>query len=153
MTDEKVKERRHATVELAGREYTIYALPMGASRRWRETFGQPVQTILGVLQNADTINLQNVKDLTALLHEVGDLVLGSTDILVNALFAYSPELQQDREWIEENADDTEAIAALWEVVKLAYPFGALVNMLQRGQAQIGTSSKSAGRNGTSTRKR
>lgn len=152
MSQEKTEtQRRTVTVALGGREFEVAALPMGPSKRWRQKFGQPLEIILGVLQNADRINLQNVQDLTALVQQMGGLLLGSMDILTDALFAYSAALRQEREWIEEHADDPEALAALWEVLKLAYPFGNMVDMLNRGRATIGMSSNSAGRNGASSR--
>jgi hypothetical protein len=153
MAEQEVGTRRQAAVNLGGQEFVIEALPMGAARRWRAKFGQPLETILGVLQNAPHINLQDAQNLSSLIQQVGGLVLGSTDLLVDALFDYAPALAAEREWIEENADDSEALAALWEVLKLAYPFGDLLNMLGRGQATIGTKSNFAGRNGASNRKR
>ncbi len=140
---------REAAVTLGGKSYTIHALPMKAAREWRERFGEPLQIIIGVLRSAGNIQLTttnedgsesvNLDVAAGLLQQVGGLLLGSIDLLNDALFDYSPELQRDREWIEENADDTEALAALWGVLQLAYPFGNLVTFVNNGVSTIGRS--------------
>lgn len=144
---EQTKTRTSATVVLGGEEFTIYAAPMRLARRWRATFNEPLQTIIGVMQNAGDIELNNMQDAAGLLQQVGGLLLNSVDLLVESLFAYSPELQEQKDWILDNATDEEALAAVWGVVKLAYPFGGLIANLQNGQRMIGTSKNSHGQNG------
>ena len=80
-------------------------------------------------------------------------LIGSMDLLLDLLFAYSPELAEDRERIEEEAYDEEALAAFTEVLKLAYPFGELLAMVN-GRTASKTSpnshspSTASGRNST-----
>jgi hypothetical protein len=139
---------RSTTVTLGGKEFTVYAANMRHSRQWRQQFQEPVSAIMGILQNAHNINLESVADIAGLLNQAGTLLVGSVDFLIDAMFAYSPELQAHYDWILDHADDEEAIAALWEVLKLAYPFGNLVSLLD-GQASSGTSSSSPALNGAS----
>lgn len=148
---EQTKTRPSTTVVLGGEEFTIYAAPMRLARRWRATFNEPLQTIIGVMQNAGDIELNNMQDAAGLLQQVGGLLLNSVDLLVESLFAYSPELQEQKEWILDNATDDEALTAVWGVVKLAYPFGGLIGNLQNGQRMIGTSRNSRGQNGARKR--
>lgn len=137
MPKAKVRERE-AAVTLAGQVYTIKALPMGAAREWRRSFAEPIQQLMGLLENADAITLENSADLLAVAQQVLPLALNSMDLVVEALFAYAPGLRADRERIEAEADDAEALMAVWEVLKLAYPFGSLSNLLN-GAGLIGTS--------------
>lgn len=132
------KSARERTVVLGEKKFVVRALSMKAARAWRKDFGEPLQVIIGVLQNAGEIELTSTTHVASLLNEVGPLLLGSVDILVEALFAYSPTLEAEREWIEEHADDVEAMAALWEVLQLAYPFGGLLDRLSSGASTIGT---------------
>lgn len=148
-TKQAGREGRGALVVLGGREFTIQALPMKAAREWREKFSEPLQVIIGVMRNAGNIQLTKTNEdgseavdlsvVAGLLQSVGGLLLGSMDLLVEALFAYSPELQRERDWIEDTADDTEALAALWRVLQLAYPFGNLVTFINSGVNTIGRS--------------
>lgn len=138
-------ETRERTVTLAGKNYTIRALPMKPAREWRQKHSKPLQAVIGTLQHAGKMELQdddgnwNVGQIAALFNQVGTFLLGSVDMLVDALFDYSPVLQADRERIESAADDTEAMTALWEVVQLAYPFGTLMALMpENGQATNGT---------------
>lgn len=132
------------TVTLGGTEYTIKPLPMRQARLWREKFAEPIQAVLGLMKYADheivddkaRVNMRTV----GVLLSSADTILKSTDTLTDALFAYSPELQEKRDEIETTANDVEALAALWEVVsKLAYPFGSILKMLPNGPKQSGTS--------------
>lgn len=130
--------KRGTAVHLAGVEYTIQALPMGAARAWRKKFAEPIQQLMGLLENADAIQLESTADLMAVAQQILPLALNSMDLIVEALFAYAPALQTDRERIEAEADDAEALTALWEVLQLAYPFGSLGGILN-GAGLIGTS--------------
>ena len=148
---DQVVTKPSATITLGGADYTIEALPMKRARAWRAEFQKPLETIIGVLQNADNIEINGAADIAALLNQLGGLLLGSMDILANALFKYCPYLNRDE--IEETATDEEALAALWEVLKLAYPFGNLVAMVSRGAARVGTSKNSRSANGAGNRTR
>ncbi len=121
------------TVELGGQPYTIQALPMKASRQWRESLGQPFAQLVDSLTQASTMQVDDLGNIGALVEVIKTVALGSVDLCVDALFAYSPELAADRERIEAEAYDEEAINAFVEVLKLAYPFGAVLTMVQPGQ--------------------
>lgn len=144
---------RDVTVTLGGETYAIRPLNIRQSRVWRKQFAEPFQMVIGMLQNADGIELSNVRDVGALLSQVGGLLLGSMDLVVDALFAYSPALVADEDTILDNATDEEAVAALWEVLKLAYPFGSILQTVSGGLDSRGRKKKSPGRNGASTRRK
>lgn len=146
-------KNRDVMVTLGGQEYAIKPLNIRQSRAWREQFANPFQAVIGVLQNAGRIELTNPGDLGALLSQVGGLLLGSMDLVIDALFAYSPELRADEDAILDNATDEEAVAALWEVLKLAYPFGSILQTLNGGPGSRGPLKKSPAPNGTLTRRK
>ncbi len=139
---EKTKNGPVARVTLGGKEFSIKAAPMRVAKKWRQKFNEPLQAIIGLLRNANQIEINNVADAAGVLQQVGGLLLGSVDLLTDSLFEYAQELRAEQDWILDHATDDEALAAVWEVVKLAYPFGSLTNQLQsglaNGQRMIGT---------------
>lgn len=125
------------TVTLGGTEYQINELSLRHARMWREKFSEPIQAILGLLRHAQTEvvddNLRLNMGAVGVLLSGTELVLKSPDTLADALFAYAPNLEAERDTIEETATTNEILAALWEVVtKLAYPFGSILTRLQSG---------------------
>lgn len=138
----KEKGKNSATVTLGGKPFTVQAAPMRVAKAWRQKFNEPLQIIIGILKNAGDIEINNVQDAAGILQQVGGLLLGSVDLLTDSLFEYSHELRANQDWILDHATDEEALTAVWEVVKLAYPFGSLTSQLQsglaNGQRMIGT---------------
>jgi hypothetical protein len=140
---------RSVTVELGGRPYEIKALPIKASREWREKFNGPLGQVLEIF-NMSQIEFNNPKDLGKLIGPLKDIVLGSLDFAAEMLFSYSPVLAADRKRIEAEAYDGEIITALIEVIKLAFPFGELLS-LAHGLQSKATSTSSPGPSGASGR--
>jgi hypothetical protein len=120
---------KEVVVELGGREFTIRELPMKRSREWRERLGEPVREVIGRLQGAEELELANLSEVGTLVESVGGALLGSVDLVAEVTFEYSPELAGEREWIEANAYDSEMMGAFVEVVKLAFPFGKISEMV------------------------
>jgi hypothetical protein len=120
------------TVTLAGQSYEIGPLPRKASKAWRDSLGKPITDLVGILSKADTLELNNVADLTKLILLAKEYLIDSPDLIFGALCGYSPAIAADRERIEEEAFDYEIMDALVEVLKLAYPFGRLVGMFRSG---------------------
>lgn len=137
---------REKTVTLGGQTYTIAQLPMRQNREWRDHLAQPITDLLALLQGNADLEIGSVADLTRIIGVGKDLLLGSMDLLLDALFAYSPALQADRERIEAEAYDDEAITALASVVALAYPLGMALAAL-RGSSVMPTSTSLPSPNG------
>lgn len=114
---------RTKEVALGGQTYAIEQLPMRQNREWREKLAAPVTELMALLESNKDLEIGSVSDLAGILGLAKELLLGSMDLLLDALFAYSPVLQADRARIEAEAYDDEAIVALVEVVRLAYPLG------------------------------
>ena len=87
------------------------------------------------MEHAGEIDLTNGGALSNLIQVVSDTLLGSIDLLQDLLFAYSPALRADRERIEATAYDEEAMTALIEVLKLAYPFGVVLSLVEWGDEE------------------
>ena len=120
---------KQITVTLGSVAYTIDALPIRASKAWREALAGPFGRLAQALEGAGDIELTNGHDIAALVGVLNHTLIGSIDVLQDMLFAYSPVLAADRERIEAEAYDEEALAAFVEVLKLAYPFGAVLTLV------------------------
>lgn len=141
---------RSKDVTLAGVTYRIEQLPMRANKEWRDNLGAPVMGLINLIQGFGNLELKT-EDILKIVGVVKDLLLNSMDTLLNALFSYSPVLETDRERIETEAYDDEAIAALGVVVGLAYPLDQVLTGPIRGLVGIPTSTRSplpSGANGT-----
>lgn len=129
---------RMVVVELGEREFTIRQRSIRESKAWRESLAGPFQELVGVLEGAGDLELSRLGDLAGLVRLVAGRVIGAVELVLDLLFEYSPELASEREWIEANAYDDEALDAFVEVLKLAYPFGRLAGLLQAGPRPSGT---------------
>lgn len=156
MAKQGVRAARAATVDLGGKAFEIRALPMGASRKWRKKYAEPLQAVIGVLRNAGDLQLtttdeageekMNAGAILGLVQQVGSLLINSMDWIWDAVLEYSPALANEEAFIEENAYNDEALEVLWEILKLEYPFGIL-DRLSPGAATTGKRSRSRRRNG------
>lgn len=147
------------TVTLGGKSYAVKQLPIRANREWRKRFDEPIDKMLSAFQEvgkASQIEFEDGKEmakkigalLVARAGEIAGVLLASMDMVLDGLFAYAPELEADRERIETTATDDEAMAAFVEVLKIAYPFGRLLNLAgQIGRSAGETSPNSPAPNG------
>ena len=120
---------RSLQVTLGGRSYAIQQRPIRAAREWREKLGSLLGQIVSVLQNTGSIDLTKAADLAQLAGVLRDVVIRAPDIAWDLLCEYSSEIAADRDRIEEESYDDEIMAALLEVLKLAYPFGGLGQLM------------------------
>jgi|GEM_PF-2402051 len=142
------------TVTLGNKDYTIKQLPIRANREWRARFNEPVNKLLSAFQDVGKVSNTEFEGGRDLMQKIGGLLLArasdvagvlleSMELVLDGLFSYSPELQADRERIETTATDDEAMKAFVEVLKIAYPFGRLMNLAgQIGQTDKETSPSS-----------
>lgn len=116
-------------VTLADQDYEIKALPIKRAKLWRASLEVPFAELSTTLESAGSIELSNGADIAKLVRTFSGTLLGSVDKMLDLLFEFSPELAEDRERIEEEAYDEEALNAFAEVLKLAYPFGRLLALV------------------------
>lgn len=149
---EKGEGMKTVQVTLGGKEYNIRALKMRQSKEWRDKVKEPFGSLVDALQAAPNIELTSMADLSTLVDVVKDLVLGSFDLVLDLLFQYSPELAADRERIETEGYDEEAVEAFVEVLKLAFPFGGFRKVFSTlpGPANQATSMNSPSASGDLT---
>lgn len=122
---------RSAIVTLGGVQYTINELPSRRAAQWRQSMQIKLGDVSALIESAPETDISSGVALANLVRDVGSTLIGSTDTLVELLFAYAPAMAADRERIENECYDSELIAAFVEVVKLAYPFGQLANLVAR----------------------
>lgn len=139
---------KEVKVSMGGRNYTVTALPIIKSKEWREALAIPFSTLTQALTMAQTTELDNLAGIGDIVNRLSGTLLGSVDLMLDLMFSYSPELAKDREWIENNAYDEEALQAFGEVLKLAFPFGILLELVT-GRMGAKTSLNSPSRNGAS----
>ncbi len=129
---------RSVKVTLGGRDYQVDELRSRENAAWRERLRVPFANLVQRLEEAGETEITNPGAMVALLRETAGTVIEAPDMLAGLLFAYSPALEADRERIVAEAYDSELMNAFIEVLKLAYPFGALAQqigkLIQRGRA-------------------
>ena len=135
---------RTVTVTLAGAEYVVTELPSRRNAEWRRLVDQALGSLSGALgQNLDISNLQGALD------SVRALLLESGETILRLLYAYSEEIEDDKERIESEAYDSELTEALVAVLSLAYPFGSLLRLAGIGSRGPRTSPSSPAPSGDS----
>lgn len=138
-----------AKVYLGSREYIISEKVMGVTQKWREhlrhssvmlifqSLDEAVASVLGVVEGGiENIKAEQVIPIARILPIIVNGLSNSIDDVLDLLFDYSPELREDKEWLLENAYDSEAIEAFIVVVKLNFPIGALWNLIRGSRVQV-----------------
>lgn len=154
---------KQVKVKLGGREYVVTEKVMGVAMKWREQLRQSsvmrlfesldgalAQLVSAVEGNGEGGNLNLIAgiNLATIAPAIMRGLANSVDDVIALLFDYSVELQNDREWLNENAYDEEAIAAFIEVLKLAFPTTALWGLV-RGSTGVPIATNLPSRNGAS----
>lgn len=146
---------RTVDVEIAGREYTIKALPIRQNREWRKKYEEPLQDVVKFVTEAAGYMDVEWEDERAMVSKLGGLMkdqlqivaahlLNSADLIVSACFDYSAVLREDRKFIEENGYDEEMVHVFIAILEVAFPFGPLVGVLrERGRQASSTEPSSA----------
>lgn len=122
---------RSIEITLGDKPYTITELPSRRNAGWRKAIDKEFGGMLSVVDGIQNKDLEGVRmgDVTALIRTIGTGLLDGVDTVKRLLIEYSPVLQADAEWIEENAYDSEIQEAFARVLTLAYPFAVLVEKI------------------------
>ena len=135
------------SITLGGREYTLLPPPIGRARRWREQLRETTTPMLrqidqlkglGALASLESIPIDGV---IGMITSMVPTLMGAFDEIAELVYAYSPLLAADREFIEETATDAEMLAAFGVILKQAFPLGELMTFL--GQPNLGILRNSA----------
>ena len=131
------------TITLGGKTYEISEAPLRKNAQWRAGLNAMLSEVGGLMESATSLELNNVGDLLDVVRQIQNVLLAAPDRLTAMLFDYAPVLAADRERIEAEVYESELIAAFVEVLKLAYPFGSLINLATglaaKASAQTSTS--------------
>lgn len=142
-----------AVIRLGGKKYEIAELPSRKNQEWRGKLEQPFKELTTMLvklpemmgTNGDgetkkgdwkdmELGLQNLPQISDMLEFMVLRVAGSVDTIRELVIEYSPELEAQGDAIRESAYDSEFVKAFTEVIKLAYPFGQLIQGLNMKKA-------------------
>lgn len=120
---------RTETITLGGQEYELQELPLRKNAEWRAQLEARLQEFTELMGRATTTELTDTGSVLPILREASQMVLHSPDTLAELLFAYAPELAQQREQILDSAYESELMEAFGSVLKLAFPFGRLARQM------------------------
>jgi hypothetical protein len=112
------------TVTLGEQQHTIEQLRRRESSGWRKGLQGPIDELVGpivTILEAPEVDLRDAAGLRAIGKAIVPLLTDSVDRCAEALVAYAPNLRD----AVDQAYDEEIIAAFAEVLRLAFPFGAL----------------------------
>lgn len=119
---------KQENVTLAGKPFTITALPPRKADVWREKVRVKLSQLNGVSGNDTTKT-----DATAKLFDnIFDLACAAPSEIRDLLFEYAPEIGKAKEFILDNGDDEEIIDAFVVCARMAFPFGKLMSMVRNG---------------------
>jgi len=127
------------TIIIGEKTYVVREAKRKANAKWRQRFQAEFTDVAALIEGLPKTDL-TAQALGGLLHQIIAKVGGSVDTLAELVFAYSPELAADRETIEEEAYDSEIMAAFTAVMKLAYPFGSVIQTVN-GLVALGQKGK------------
>ena len=142
-------------VSVAGRDYTVTPLPIKKNREWRKQFEAPIQDAANLIAEVGGLSGGEFEDGADMINKVlgsaaGNIanvvnhLLGSADMITDAVFDYSPTMKKDKKYIEENGYDSELVSCFLSFLGLAYPFGqAIQGLLKLGREEPQTEASSA----------
>ena len=118
-------------VTLAGQKYDIRPLPILQARTWRQAVKEPLQLIISTVANLPELSLQDLEltSIVGLIQHLFSTVADAPDLILNWLYAYAPNIAEDKERIESAAFDIEVAEAFAVVVKQVYPLARLASAL------------------------
>jgi len=118
-------------VTLGGQKYDIRPLPILQARTWRQAVKEPLQLIISTVANLPELSLQDLEltSIVGLIQHLFSTVADAPDLILHWLYAYAPNIAEDKERIESAAFDTEVAEAFAVVVKQVYPLARLASAL------------------------
>jgi len=125
-TEEQKIFQEEISIILGSKEYRIRPLVIKESRKWRAK----VVKIIGNLPQYMSITTDTPDKFG---EAINVLLLTVPDKVIELVFDYSPKLKADREFIENNATDSEMSRAFNQIVEVAFPLaksltGAMGNL-------------------------
>lgn len=132
-------EIEYAELMFGEKLYKVPAAGLSRSEVWRARLQVEINGLLAILKEQggvfEQVDLGNLKEIASLglvelLPVIGAVFARinlSMSSLIELIAAYHPDLEKDRDYIQEHGTMKQAIAGVLEMVKLEYPFGLLTN--------------------------
>ena len=121
---------RLVRLQLGGRDFDVVLKKAAEASVWRDKMSAPIREIVALMLTFEDIQIQNLKDIGALINRLNTLLVGSIDTIYALMWEYSPEvLGADRDWIMENCYDDEILQGFISLVKASYPFGVIMKLI------------------------
>jgi hypothetical protein len=144
-TDAEILNHDPITVILGGREYPLYPIKKGKSRKFcarAEQLMTELEQYTSFLRELDGLTPASLMqiDVTALFALVKRLIGSLGHDVIDLVYEYDDALARDREYIEENATMDEFVVAFTVCLRMAFgPFwslpGRVKRMMTTGQTQ------------------
>lgn len=126
-------------IKIADRKYELKELPAKKATLWREMLTNQYGTFLQEIVSVMNTDYETAEGRAIIGQLMGNAIFklgGSIEDIREMVFSYIPELEKDREYALENGLDSQFIAAFVEVIKLAYPFGGIAQMVTRAVGAV-----------------
>src|SRR5262245_28765278 len=104
-------EIKTVTVMLGDREYLIQQAGFLRSKPWKKRLLGEMKPLFDEIGAAQAMEFNSPADVVHLLPLAEKLFIEAIDLIFELLIAYSPVLEDEREYIEEHATDSQIFVA------------------------------------------
>ena len=111
------------TVKLGDREFVLQTPCIKDAKMWKARFLNEIKPLFDQIGELPDLKFDTPEDVLKLWPLAENLLLAGVDQVIELLFAFSAELQREREWIESHATERQAVEAFRAALELADPFG------------------------------
>lgn len=111
---------REIKLILGEKEFTVRELPDRKNKEWRKQL-EPILDGVSKLLREDNTEINSAGDLVDIMARNGRALIAQSENAADIVISYSPLLQAEREWLDENVTETEYLAALMALARVAYP--------------------------------
>jgi len=124
-------------VVLAGKEFAVVELPSRANAAWRKKLQTTVSEALGRVGGIGDTEIRDLKDVSALVSDVGGLIAQAPEMVIDLMLEYAPPIAAAWPELGDQVYDSELMDVFGQVLKLAFPFGkiqGLARLIESGAA-------------------
>lgn len=111
---------REIKLTLGGEEFTLRELSARKNSIWRKQLDEPFGELIKLLQSDDT-EINKASDLVGVMARHGATLVAQIETIPDIVISYSPTLEAKREWLDDNATETEYLSAFMILAGVAYP--------------------------------
>lgn len=123
---------RTATIMLDGKEHEIKEMRHRQNKEWRKVLEGHIETLASAVEEGMEGDISDATKVAQLIRVGIRFVIRSTDLMCELVVEYLPNLAEQL----ENGYDSEIADAFVEVVKLAYPFSKVFNILKQLSSEL-----------------